>query len=165
MQHLPADLQAAVERTARPGADVSACADRGDNRPTACEVERLRGRRRALAHDQEPVFEASMDDLDQAVLDAVVERTHGIAPRIFGKADRMDVLVKLGAVAGIPRRAAGTFRRWRACWRPVSSRRSSSRASTSPSPHTVLIDLTESTHVYPSMSRSEIPSSLVWRGS
>ena len=102
MQHLPADLQAAVERTARPGADVSACADRGDNRPTACEVERLRGRRRALAHDQEPVFEASMDDLDQAVLDAVVERTHGIAPRIFGKADRMDVLVKLGAVAEDP---------------------------------------------------------------
>ena len=43
-----------------------------------------------------------MDDLDQAVLDAVVERTHGIAPRIFGKADRMDVLVKLGAVAEDP---------------------------------------------------------------
>lgn len=39
-----------------------------------------------------------MDDLDQAVLDAVVERTRGIAPRIFGKADRMDVLVKLGAI-------------------------------------------------------------------
>lgn len=102
MQHLPADLQAAVERTARPGADVSACADRGDNRPTACEVERLRGRRRALAHDQEPVFEASMDDLDQIVLDAVVERSRGIAPRIFGKADRMEVLVKLGAVAEDP---------------------------------------------------------------
>ena len=103
MQHLPADLQAAVERTERPGAGISACADRGgDSRPTACEGERLRGRRRALAHDQEPVFEASMDDLDQAVLDAVVERTRGIAPRIFGKADRMDVLVKLGAVAEDP---------------------------------------------------------------
>lgn len=74
----------------------------GDKRLTDYEIERLREFHQQPSFDRQPVYEASMDDLDSTVLDAIVQRNREITPRIFGKMDPMNILTKLGAVARDP---------------------------------------------------------------
>lgn len=71
----------------------------GDKRLTDYEIDRMREFHRPPAFDRQPVDEATMDDLDDAILDAIVERNREISPRIFGKMDRQRILFKLGAIA------------------------------------------------------------------
>lgn len=71
----------------------------GDKRLTDYEIERLREFHQQPSFDKQPVEEASMDDLDSSILDAIVRRNREITPRIFGKMDRMEILTKLGAIA------------------------------------------------------------------
>ena len=40
-----------------------------------------------------------MSDLDASILDAIVERNREITPRVFGKVDRNEILLRLGAIA------------------------------------------------------------------
>lgn len=71
----------------------------GDKRLTDYEIERLREFHQQPSFDRQPVYEASMSDLDSSILDAIVQRNREITPRIFGKMDRMEILTKLGAIA------------------------------------------------------------------
>lgn len=74
----------------------------GDKRLTDYEIERLREFHQQPSFDRQPVLEASLDDLDSSVLDAIVERNREITPRIFGKMERTEILIKLGAIAEDP---------------------------------------------------------------
>ncbi len=74
------------------------CGD-GDKRLTDYEIERLREFHQQPFFDRQPVYEASMEDLDSSILEAIVQRNREIAPRIFGKMDHMEILTKLGAIA------------------------------------------------------------------
>ena len=71
----------------------------GDKRLTDYEIERLREFHQQPAFDRQPVCDASMDDLDSSILEAIVQRNREITPRIFGKMDHMEILTKLGAIA------------------------------------------------------------------
>lgn len=71
----------------------------GDKRLTDYEIERLREFHRQPSFDREPIDEASIDDLNASVLEAIVQRNREISPRIFGKMEPMDILTKLGAIA------------------------------------------------------------------
>lgn len=70
----------------------------GDKRLTDYEIERMREFHQQPSFDREPVYEASMNDLDASVLDAIVKRNRKITPRIFGQMKSSDILVKLGAI-------------------------------------------------------------------
>lgn len=74
----------------------------GDKRLTEYEIERLREFHQQPSFDRQPVSEATMNDLDPVILDAIVERNREITPRVFGKMDRMEILTKLGAVVQDP---------------------------------------------------------------
>lgn len=74
----------------------------GDKRLTDYEIERLREFHRQPSFDREPVIEASMDDLDSSVLDAIVRRNRELTPRIFGKRNQTEILTKLGAIVQDP---------------------------------------------------------------
>lgn len=74
----------------------------GDKRLTDYEIERLREFHQQPSFDRQPIYEASMNDLDASILDAIVQRNREITPRIFGKMDRFEILVKLGAIAPVP---------------------------------------------------------------
>lgn len=74
----------------------------GDKRLTDYEIERLREFHQQPSFDLQPVCEASLDDLDSSILDAIVQRNREITPRIFGKMDRLAILTKLGAIAQDP---------------------------------------------------------------
>ena len=52
-------------------------------------------------YDLEPVLDATIDDLNQDVLNAVVSRNKMITPRIFGKMSSEEILIKLGALVKI----------------------------------------------------------------
>lgn len=71
----------------------------GDKKLTDYEIERLREFHEQPAFDREPVEEATIDDLNPEILDAIVQRNREITPRIFGKMKREDILIKLGALA------------------------------------------------------------------
>ena len=71
----------------------------GDKRLTDYEIDRLREFHQHPAFDRQPVCEASMSDLDASILDAIVERNREITPRVFGKMDRNEILLRLGAIA------------------------------------------------------------------
>lgn len=71
----------------------------GDKRLTEYEINRMREFRQQPQFDREPVPEASISDLDAAVLDAIVKRNREITPRIFGKMPSEEILLKLGAIA------------------------------------------------------------------
>lgn len=77
----------------------------GDKRLTDYEIERLREFHQQPSFDRQPIYEASLSDLDSSVLDAIVERNREITPRIFGKMDSMEILVKLGAISPDPKQA------------------------------------------------------------
>ncbi len=71
----------------------------GNQRLTDYEIERLREFHQQPSFDRQPIYEASMDDLDSSILEAIVQRNREITPRIFGKMDRIEILTKLGAIA------------------------------------------------------------------
>ena len=71
----------------------------GNKRLTDYEIERLREFSKQPAFDREPVEEATLDDLNPEILDAIVQRNREIAPRVFGKMPRDEALVRLGALA------------------------------------------------------------------
>ena len=71
----------------------------GDKRLTEYEIDRMREFRQQPAFDREPVYEASMNDLDGSVLESIVSRNREITPRIFGKMPSNEILMKLGAIA------------------------------------------------------------------
>lgn len=70
----------------------------GDKRLTNYEIDRMREFHRQPAFDREPVYEASLSDLDHSVLEAIVKRNRQITPRVFGKMESHEILEKLGAV-------------------------------------------------------------------
>lgn len=70
----------------------------GNVKLTDYEIERLQEFHQQPTFDRQPVDEASLSDLDNDVLDAIVQRNREISPRIFGKMERNDILVKLGAI-------------------------------------------------------------------
>lgn len=74
----------------------------GDKRLTDYEIERLREFHFQPAFDKEPVLEATMNDLDSSILDAIVSRNREITPRVFGKMGREEMLVRLGAITLSP---------------------------------------------------------------
>ncbi|WP_345740931.1 ATP-binding protein [Succinatimonas hippei] len=57
--------------------------------------------RKQPKYDLEPVLDATIDDLNQDVLNAVVSRNKMITPRIFGKMSSEEILIKLGALVKI----------------------------------------------------------------
>lgn len=79
----------------------------GNRRLAEYEIARLQEFRRQPSFDREPVREATVKDLDAAILDAIVERNRKISPRVFGKMDRMEILTKLGGVVQDPEGAEG----------------------------------------------------------
>lgn len=76
----------------------------GDKRLTDYEIERLREFHQQPSFDRQPVYEASLNDLDSTILDAIIQRNREISPRIFGIMDRMEMLVKLGAISPDPKK-------------------------------------------------------------
>lgn len=84
----------------------------GDKRLTDYEIDRLREFHHQPAFDREPVPEASLADLDESILEAIVERNREITPRVFGKMQANEILQKLGALAvvdGCPGRYVPTL--------------------------------------------------------
>lgn len=73
----------------------------GDKRLTDYEIDRLREFHHQPAFDRDPVPEATLDDLDQSILEAIVERNKEITPRVFGKMKPNEILHKLGALAAV----------------------------------------------------------------
>lgn len=73
----------------------------GDRKLTRYEVDRLMEERRQPKYDMEPVLEATMEDLNRDVLQAIVRRNVQISPRILGKLPEEDILVKLGAITKV----------------------------------------------------------------
>lgn len=71
----------------------------GNQRLTDYEIERLREFHQQPSFDRQPIYEASLDDLDSSILEAIVQRNREITPRIFGQMDRIEILTKLGAIA------------------------------------------------------------------
>lgn len=70
----------------------------GDKRLTLYEIDRMREFRQQPSFDREPVYEASMSDLEASILEAIVKRNREITPRVFGKMESMEILFKLGAI-------------------------------------------------------------------
>lgn len=79
----------------------------GNRRLAEYEIARLQEFRRQPSFDREPVREATVNDLDAAIFDAIVERNRKISPRVFGKMDRMEILTRLGVVVQDPEEAGG----------------------------------------------------------
>ena len=73
----------------------------GDRRLSGYEVARMQEERKQPKYDLEPVLDATIDDLNQDVLKAVVNRNKMITPRIFGKMSSEEILIKLGALVKI----------------------------------------------------------------
>lgn len=71
----------------------------GDKKLTNYEIDRMREFHRQPSFDREPVYEASVGDLDSTVLEAIVNRNREITPRVFGKMESHEILEKLGAIA------------------------------------------------------------------
>lgn len=71
----------------------------GDKRLTDYEIDRLREFHRQPDFDRQPVENATLEDLDASILDAIVKRNREITPRVFGKMSREDILVRIGAIA------------------------------------------------------------------
>ncbi|MBM6927919.1 ATP-binding protein [Parasutterella secunda] len=68
----------------------------GDRHLTSYEVDRLLEERHQPQHDIEPVEQASLNDLDQDSLKAIVKRAKELFPRVFGKLDDEVILIQLG---------------------------------------------------------------------
>ncbi len=73
----------------------------GDRKLTRYEVDRLMEGRRQPRFDLEPVLEASMDDLNSEILDAIVARNREISPRNLGKLRREEILTRLGVIVKV----------------------------------------------------------------
>ena len=71
----------------------------GDKRLTHYEVDRMCESRMQPVWDTEHVSEASVTDLDAAVLKTMVERNRAMTPSVFGGMAGEEILVKTGVLA------------------------------------------------------------------
>ncbi len=71
----------------------------GDRRLTHYEINRMLENLRQPKYDLEPVPEASLSDLNTAVIAKVIERQKLLSPRIFGTFSDADILLRLGILA------------------------------------------------------------------
>lgn len=73
----------------------------GDRRLSGYEVARMQEEHKQPKYDLEPVLDATLDDLNQDVLDAIVSRNRLITPRVFGKMNSKEILIRLGALVEV----------------------------------------------------------------
>ena len=71
----------------------------GDRRLTHYEINRMLENLRQPKYDLEPVPEASLSDLNTAVIAKVIERQKLLSPRIFGTFSDADIQLRLGILA------------------------------------------------------------------
>ena len=81
----------------------------GDRHLTAYEVDQLLEERHQPQHDIEPVERASLDDLDQDSLKAIIKRAKELFPRVFGKLDDEIILIQLGVCTRVEGRVHPTL--------------------------------------------------------
>ncbi len=74
----------------------------GDRRLTPYEVDRLLENHGQPLHDDEPVPEASVDDLDAALLNGFLARQRELHPRILGGRSDEDIMLDLHVVRRSP---------------------------------------------------------------
>lgn len=122
----------------------------GDKRLTHYEVDRMCESRMQPVWDTEHVSEASVTDLDAAVLKTMVERNRAMTPSVFGGMAGEEILVKTGVLAeggdALSRRSADFSRR-------ASIRSSSFQGSTSSSRSEERVKPVPSTAPCPTWSR------------
>lgn len=70
----------------------------GDQRMTPYEVDRLRENAGQPRWDEEPVAQASVDDLDSRACSRLIENARRRSPRVFGNVDGDEALVMLGVL-------------------------------------------------------------------
>ena len=73
----------------------------GDRRLTQYEIDRLREEHTQPKFDIEAVTEASIEELNEQVLNAIVARHRLLTPRYFGKMKTQDILIKLGVLRNV----------------------------------------------------------------
>lgn len=71
----------------------------GDRKLSAYEIDRLLEDRTQPAYDAEIVTEATMDDLDQGLLDGVISRQKALHPRVFANFDDEEIMTSLRIAA------------------------------------------------------------------
>jgi ATP-dependent DNA helicase RecG len=70
----------------------------GDQRLTAYEVDRMRENAGQPHWDEEPVIDATMQDLDRDSFSRLIENARRRSPRVFGNAGEADALAMLGVL-------------------------------------------------------------------
>lgn len=70
----------------------------GDRKLTTYEIDRLEENRRQPAWDQEVITAASIEDLDDELIDGLLKKERSQSPRIFGKKSDNDALIALGVL-------------------------------------------------------------------
>lgn len=70
----------------------------GDHRLTPYEIDRLRENAGQPRWDEEPVLQATMQDLNRDSFSRLVENARRRSPRVFGNADEADALAMLGVM-------------------------------------------------------------------
>lgn len=73
----------------------------GDRHLTPYEIDRLLEVRNPPKYDIEPVEQATTEDLNQTILDAIVQRAKILFPRVFAKLDPEVILIQLGVLTRI----------------------------------------------------------------
>lgn len=72
--------------------------DEGNHLLTPYEVDRLEESQCQPCYDLEPVERATIEDLDQVALDAIVLHSRRLFPRVFGKLSEETILTQLGVL-------------------------------------------------------------------
>lgn len=70
----------------------------GDRHLMPYEIDRLLEYQKQPKFDSEAVTEATLEDLDQETLSAIVRRARALFPRVFGKLPDLTILTQLGVI-------------------------------------------------------------------
>lgn len=98
------EIHEVVSRMRRTGSDSQTCEVKEavhELPKSSYEVDRLVEGHIQSQYDIEPVEQATLNDLNQELLNAIVKRARELFPRVFGKLDNEIILIQLGVLTRV----------------------------------------------------------------